>query len=268
MLYDLAFLLMDLDHRNLHPQANLVFNRYLEHSNDLAGLKALPLFLSMRAAVRAKVSVSMAEGKAAPREAQNLHDEARAYLLSARAYLTPCPPRLVALGGLSGSGKTYLARRLAPDFGARPGALHLRSDLLRKARFGVDNLTQLPASAYSPEESRQVYAELASRAQAGLLAGRSVIADAVYLKPEERAAIEVVARELGLPFTGLWLEAPEDVLCSRVTTRKDDASDATPDVVRQQLDADHGPLSWHRLDTTGARDTVTAAAEHILSSAV
>jgi aminoglycoside phosphotransferase family enzyme len=268
VLYDLAFLLMDLDHRNLRPQANLVFNRYLEHRNDLAGLKALPLFLSMRAVVRAKVSVSLAEGKAAPKEAQNLLDEARAYLLSARAYLTPCPPRLVALGGLSGSGKTYLARRLAPGFGASPGALHLRSDLLRKARFGVDELTQLPAGAYSPEESRQVYAELAFRAQAGLLAEQSVIADAVYAKPEDRAAIEAVARELGLPFTGLWLEAPEDVLYSRVTARKDDASDATPEVVRQQLDADYGPLSWHRLDTTGAGDTVTAAAEHILSSAV
>jgi hypothetical protein len=72
----------------------------------------------------------LAEAKTAPKEAQNLHDEARAYLLSASAYLTPCPPRLVALGGLSGSGKTYLARRLAPGFGARPGALHLRSDLL------------------------------------------------------------------------------------------------------------------------------------------
>ena len=267
VLYDLAFLLMDLDHRNLRPQANLVFNRYLEHRNDLEGLKALPLFLSMRAIVRAKVSVSLAEGKV-PKEAQNLLDEARAYLLSARAYLTPCPPRLVALGGLSGSGKTYLARRLAPGFGARPGALHLRSDVLRKARFGVDELTKLPASAYSPEESRQVYAELAFRAQAGLLAGRSVIADAVYAKPEERAAIEAVARELDLPFTGLWLEAPEDVLCSRVTARRDDASDATPEVVRQQLDADPGPLSWHRLDATGAGDTVTTAAEHILSSAV
>ena len=268
VLYDLAFLLMDLDHRNLLPQANLVFNRYLEHRNDLAGLKALPLFLSMRAAVRAKVSVSLSEAKTAPKEAQNLLDESRAYLLSARAYLTPCPPRLVALGGLSGSGKTYLARRLASGFGARPGALHLRSDRLRKARFGVDELTRLPAGAYSPDESRQVYAELAFRAQAGLLAGRSVIADAVYAKPEERAAIEAVARELNLPFTGLWLEAPEDVLCSRVTARRDDASDATPEVVRQQLDADSGPLSWHRLDATGAGDTVTTAAEHILSSAV
>ncbi|MFQ6018147.1 MAG: AAA family ATPase [Kiloniellaceae bacterium] len=266
VLYDLAFLLMDLDHRNLRPYANLVLNRYLQHRRDLAGLEAMPLFLSMRAAVRAKVSVSMAESKAGAKEAERLHAEAGAYFRAARAYLTPCRPRLVALGGLSGSGKTDLGRRLAPGLGAPPGALHLRSDVLRKARFGVDELTRLPAGAYNPEETRQVYAELASRARAGLRAGQSVIADAVYAKPEERAAIEAIARGLGVPFTGLWLEAPEDVLCGRVTARRDDASDATPDVVRRQLDADPGPLTWHRLDTAGAREAVATAAERILSS--
>ena len=147
VLYDLAFLLMDLYHRGLRPYANLVLNRYLQHRDDLPGLAAMPLFLSVRAAVRAKVSISMAASQARPDAARRLADEAEVYFLGARAYLESPPPRLIAVGGLSGTGKTCLARELAPGIGAPPGALHLRSDVLRKTRLGVDELTRLPSAA-------------------------------------------------------------------------------------------------------------------------
>ena len=265
VFYDLAFLLMDLDHRNLRPFANLVLNRYLQHRGDLAGLAALPLFLSVRAAVRAKVNVSMAESQGDPGAARRLEVEAGGYFRAACAYLSPCPPRLVVLGGLSGSGKTSLARELAPGLGAPPGALHLRSDVLRKTRAGLDELTRLPPGAYGPKQSRAVYRELAERTRAGLRAARSVIADAVYARPVERQAIEAVARDLGVAFTGLWLEAPEEVLSGRVTARRGDASDADAAVVRRQLGYDIGELTWQRLDAAGARGGLVAAAEKIIS---
>jgi hypothetical protein len=268
VLYDLAFLLMDLDHRGLRPYANLVLNRYLRHGDDLPGLAAMPLFLSVRAAVRAKVSISMAASQARPDAARRLADEAKAYFLEARAYLEAPPPRLIAVGGLSGTGKTCLARELAPGIGAPPGALHLRSDVLRKTRLGVGELTRLPPAAYTRKESERVYEELVARARAGLAAGRSVIVDAVYATPDERAAIEAVAEEFGVPFSGVWLEAPEHVMTGRLAARRDDASDATPEVLRRQLEADLGNVSWRRLDAFASREAVIAAAEHILSDAL
>ncbi len=265
VLYDLAFLLMDLEHRGLRPYANLVLNRYLRDEAALAGLAALPLFLSARAAVRAKVSVSLAASQADAAAARGLRDEAVAYFRAAQAYLEPAPPRLVALGGLSGTGKTSLGRELAPGIGAPPGAVHLRSDVLRKALSGVENLTRLPSEAYTRAAGREVYAELARRARGGLGAGRAVIVDAVYAKPEERAAVEVLARDLAVPFHGLWLECPEAVMVARVAARTGDASDATAEVVRRQLGYDLGAVAWHRIEASGEESKVTAGAERILA---
>ena len=266
VLYDLAFLIMDLEHRGLRGHANLVLNRCLQHEAEVADLAALPLFLSVRAAVRAKVSISMADSQSDALTNQALYDEAGAYFRAARAYLEPAPPRLLAVGGLSGTGKTSLARELAPHLGAPSGALHLRSDVLRKALAGVTELSHLPPESYGAAASRRVYAELLRRARTALGAGRAVIVDAVYAKPEERAAIEAVARDLGVPFHGLWLECPEDVMIARVAGRRADASDAAPEVVRRQLGYDIGAITWHRLDASDAPEAVAAAAKRTLSS--
>ncbi len=265
LLYDLAFLIMDLEHRSLRGHANLILNRSLRQEADVAGLAALPLFLSVRAAVRAKVGVSMANSQSDAPTAQALYDEAGVYFQAARAYLAPAPPRLVAVGGLSGSGKTSLARALAPDLGAPPGALHLRSDVLRKTLAGVGEGNRLPPESYTPAASDAVYAALAHRARAGLDAGRAVIVDAVYAKPAERAAIEAVARDLGLPFHGLWLDCPEPVMAERIAARSGDASDATAEVLRQQLGYQLGEISWNRIEASSALAATAAAAERILA---
>jgi len=247
VFYDLAFLLMDLDYRDLRPFANLVLNRYLQQRDESAALPLLPLLLSMRAAVRAKVAASLeavAEGDAD--KAKQSH-EAGVYFRRALDYLSPPPPRLIAVGGLSGSGKTTLARALAPEVGAAPGALHLRSDVLRKQLTGVPELERLPASAYTVEASASVYAELARRAAQGLAAGHSVVVDAVFARPEERADIEAVAQAAGVGFTGFWLAADRSVLTARVQGRRSDASDADARVVERQLTYDLGTITWQKL---------------------
>ncbi len=265
VFYDLAFLLMDLDHRGLRPAANIVFNRYLQRSGDLDALPALPLFLSLRAAVRAKVTASATLSQDDDKLRSRLEDEARAYFAAAADYLAPSPARLVALGGFSGSGKSTLARALAPALGPAPGALHLRSDVLRKALYGVDELTPLPEEAYRPDVSARVYGELLERARRALTAGQAVVLDAVYSRPEGRREIEATARRAGVAFTGLWLEAPREVLMARAAARRADASDATPAVVDRQLAEDPGHISWHRIDASGAPEDIVPQAQRVLA---
>lgn len=267
VLYDLAFLLMDFYRRGLAAEGNAVFNRYLLRRDDLEGLRALPLFLATRAAVRAKVSVSMAAHASEGDERDALHRDARAYLEAALRYLEPRPPCLVAIGGLSGTGKTTLARRLAPALGAAPGAVHLRSDTLRKLLAGADPLARLPASAYTRETSAQVYAELGDRAGRALRAGAAVVVDAVFAAPAERAAIAREARAADVPFLGLWLDAPGETLCDRVASRRHDASDATASVVRTQLGYDVGRIDWARIDAGGGAEETYAAALRKLARA-
>ncbi len=264
LLYDLAFLLMDLDRRGLAAEANLVLDRHLRDEADYAGLAALPLFLSCRAAIRAKVAASAEASQPDPEARARKRAEAQDYFRAASAYLEPRPAVLVAVGGLSGSGKSRLARSLAPGLGRVPGAVVLRSDVLRKRFFAVAEETRLPAEAYTPEAGRRVYDALRHLAGVALGAGQSVIVDAVHARPQERAAVEAVARAAGAGFAALWLEAPAEVLLERVGARRGDASDATRDVVRRQLGYDIGALTWRRLDAGGPPEAVSAAARRHL----
>jgi hypothetical protein len=246
VFYDLAFLLMDLDHRGLRALGNMVLNRYLEETGDYGGLAALPLFVSLRAAVRAKVSAAALRLGAT---GEGLADEARRYLDHALAALEPAPARLVAVGGLSGSGKTRLALGIAPELGPAPGAVVLRSDVLRKRLCGVADTARLPAEGYAPAVTGRVYDELYRRAAAVLGAGHAVVIDAVSARPDERRRIEAIAAEAGVRFDGIWMEAPLSERVERVTNRRNDASDATAEVAKRQESYDLGIIDWKRLDS-------------------
>ena len=260
VFYDLAFLLMDLWRRDLKRHANVVLNGYVAETQDVEGLALLPLFLSCRAAVRAKTSATSARLQEDAARRRDLEALARRYLALARDLIAPPPPRLVAIGGLSGTGKTTLARALAPGVGGAPGAMILRSDEIRKAICGVAPRERLGPDGYAPEVTDRVYSTIADRAAVALASGHSVIADAVYREPDHRAAIESAARLAGTPFFGIWLDAPGSTLLTRVTGRKADASDADAAVVRRQLDEDLGMVRWHRVDASGPPDAVFAGA--------
>jgi hypothetical protein len=113
-LYDLAFLLMDLDHRDLGALANIVFNRYLDRTGDEAGLVLLPLYLSIRAGVRAHVSIAALARQGDAREQRALATAAARYLAAALVFLDPARPRLVAMGGFSGTGNRPSHRHWPP----------------------------------------------------------------------------------------------------------------------------------------------------------
>ncbi len=240
--YDLAFLLMDLRHRAGPEAANRVLNRYVARTGDAGLVGLLPLYLSLRAMIRAHV-----EARKGLAYAQ--------YLDEALAYLMPAHGSVVAVGGLQGTGKSTLARALAPDLGPAPGALVLRSDEIRKRLHGAAPEQRLPPEAYGREANARTNAALMDLARQAAQGGQAVILDATFLDLGQREAAEALAAEAGMRFTGLWLAAPLDLLEARIAARHDDASDATVAVLRQSAAHDPGAGSWQAID---ARDAATA----------
>jgi len=229
--YDLAFLLMDLDQRWGRPAANRVMNRYIARTGDAGLLRGLPLWLSLRAFIRAHVAARRG-------------DDGGPLLAAAQAYLAPPPPRLVAIGGLQGTGKSTLARAVAPELGAAPGALVLRSDEIRKRQAGVAPETTLPATAYTAAANEAVFSTLQAQATQALADGHAVVADAVFLRQAERSALGALTPD----FQGVWLTAPVEVLRARIAARHHDASDADIAVLEMTASRDPGDMTWMQLD--------------------
>jgi len=268
VLYDLAFLLMDLWEREQMRAANRVFNRYLDKSRIDAhpeGLAALPFYLMMRAAIRSKIAASAALAQSDPKQKQHQQDQARAYFRYALAFLEPSRPELFAIGGLSGTGKTTLAYDIAPDLGRAPGARVLRTDVMRKRLLGIAETEKAPPEAYTREASNKVYQALDEAIQGVLAAGHSAIFDAVFASEDERKRIEEIAHRVEAGFSGLWLTAPADILKSRVSTRSGDASDATTEVVDTQLGYDIGEMTWSEIDAGESKDRTAALARNALA---
>ncbi|RYH07026.1 bifunctional aminoglycoside phosphotransferase/ATP-binding protein [Tropicimonas sp. IMCC6043] len=264
ILYDLSYLAMDLWHRELQSDANFVINRYLDMAGQEDGVPLLPYFTALRAAVRAHVTATQAAAMTGER-GETARVAARAYYDRALDILTPRPARLVAIGGLSGSGKSTIAEALAPWLGAPPGARLLESDHLRKAMFRTRPEERLPEQAYASGVSDTVYADLAERTRRLLEAGCTVVTDAVYDRPERRAELEKAAEAAGVPFVGIWLEADPALLRQRVSMPRDGVSDATVEVLEAQLARDTGPIRWARVPTTCPLSEALSAINVLLS---
>ncbi|MDP3869288.1 AAA family ATPase [Phenylobacterium sp.] len=252
--YDLAFLLMDLQFRRRSDAAVRALSAYFDQAarswgDELrAGMAALPLMLSVRAAVRAHVCAYSGDDAGAV-----------AYLDAAIAHLTPVAPSLAAVGGLSGAGKSTFARLIAPGLGASPGAVVLRTDEIRKRLLGVAPDARLSSAVYSPAFYQDVYDTVFADARALLAAGRAVVLDATFIQPELRARAQALAAELGVAFHGVWLEAAPDILATRIDGRSGDASDATRATLQMQLDRDIGEVTWTHVDASGpAADSAEA----------
>ena len=150
----------------------------------------------------------------------------------------------------------------------RPGARVLRSDVTRKLLLGVDPEERLPATAYTREISARVYDALRRKAAVGLAAGYTVIIDAVALTGEERNSFAEVARAAAVPFSGLWLEARPEAMANRIRGRVRDASDASPEILAEQLRHDTGKIDWVRIDAGGGAEDCLAAARRSLAARI
>lgn len=262
--YDLAFLLMDLIERGLAPLATTVLNRYLSETgddSDLEALALLPLLMSLRAAIRAKVTAARQNRGA------TLDQRARDYFALAQRLIAPPAPQLIAVGGLSGTGKSVLARALAAHVPPLPGAVWLRSDVIRKHLFGKIGISAeseaLPKEAYSPEVTKKVYTILAAKAARIIAGGHSAIADAVFARASERTDIERAAPQA---FRGLFLTADLNTRLARVGGRTGDASDADARIARAQEEYDLGDLAWTTIDASGTPDETLRKARAVLKA--
>jgi uncharacterized protein len=253
VLYDLAFLLMDLTRFDQRQAASQLLNDYLDlrrGEEDLSGLMALPMFMATRAGVRALVAADLAHEL--PRDSRIAKViEARDYFDVSLTYLQPVKPKLVCIGGLSGTGKSSLAMRLLHLCDPAPGAILVRSDVERKRLSGVSLTERLPKSVYTAETSQQVYAAMFARAETALKSGFSIVLDAVFLLEAQRAMACDLCERLGVAFRGYWLEASDTVKRQRIASRTEDASDATVSVLEKQNSVDVGHVSWLRIDAGG-----------------
>ena len=252
VLYDLAFVLMDLSFRGRDAAANRALNGWLDEAARVfpvealfEGLALLPLVQSVRAAVRCHVSGHNGDVAAA-----------RAYLAAAQTHLERKPAQLFCVGGLAGSGKSTLARALAPKLGAAPGAVILRTDEVRKRLFGRAPTDPLGPEAYAADADAKVHAALFDAARRALQAGVSVILDATFRDPQRRA--QALALQPGA--TGLWLDAAPDVLRARVSARTGDASDADLAVLERQLASGAFASEWRRIDACAPLNDQCSAA--------
>lgn len=236
VLYDLAFLLMDLRHAGLDAHANAALNRYWDAAaEDEAALELLPFFIGVRAAVR--MAVALEAGAV---------DEADAYRVLGERLSQEDNRFVVALGGLSGTGKSAVARSLAPHLGGPAGARILRTDVLRKQGLNISTDATADPKAYGLAQREHVYHVLMEH---GLAVGRGcdVILDATFQEAATRRwAEEAFAGRL----SAFWLSAPLDVRLERVAARAKEASDAGVDVAAAQTEPSDLPANWARIDAT------------------
>ena len=268
IFYDLAFLIMDLGIHNHQRLANFCMNTYIDRSGDVDGLSVLPLFLSLRAAIRAHVGFAALKNqiKSSVKSIQQQKNDITQYLDHGIEYLKPSAPVLVAVGGLSGSGKSRLAREIAPNIGLSPGARVIRTDVMRKQLMKVDLLQKLDTSGYTSEMTLKTYSACYQQTIFSLKMGYSVVFDAVFAKPEERLFIQQLARNLNIPFIGLWLDAPLEIRKQRVTQRINNVSDAGIDVLNKQMDINVGDIYWSLLDSSGSRQKTLSKGQEIIRS--
>lgn len=263
-----SLLLADLEARRCLLHAHAFWNAYLEQSGDYAGHRVLDLYKAHRALVRAKVAALTVDRSATVSDQALLLQEHQALLNTATHALAPRQRLLLLIGGVSGSGKTWLARRIAPAL----QLIHLRSDVERKRLGGLaptaHSDSDLGGNLYAADITDAVYVRLSACAEDALTGGYSVLIDATLLRRDARQQFVALAARLGVRLGMIHCRAEPQVLRARLAERLrrgTDASEADARVLDWQLQrlepiaADEGievlEIDTDRADPAGFAET-------------
>ncbi len=246
-MYDVAFTVMDLEAREKPELANAFLNSYLEHTGDWTGLLVLPLYLSRQAYVRAKVNSFLLDNpQISEADRQETKKAASDYYRQAYQYTQSNTGKLILMSGLSGSGKSTVAKEIARNIGAiqqargtsrrRFGvsALHIRSDAVRKHLAGISLDESGTDSIYTPEMTQKTYDRLLDLGIALAKEGYAIILDAKYDRLALRQAVIDESEVNNIPLKIIHCTAPIKVLRDRLNQRQGDISDATADLIASQ----------------------------------
>lgn len=264
-LYDLAFLMMDFEVRGMRRLANMLFNHYMAYMNDIGGYPLLPLYQSMRAATRAAVCAKKSTILTGFEKQQAIQN-ARDYFKLSYHFMSPSQPALIACGGLSGSGKSRVAREIGGLMNPAPGAVILRDDVVKKQINGCPINEHFDPVCDTPVVERVVYDVLRQQARTALESGSCVIVDALFYDEKERFAIEELAKGMNIPFIGIWMDAPLSVRAERVHLRKRNPSDViSQEELEQQLSLKTGEIHWNQVSTNKTREEAVRDVVDLLS---
>jgi len=231
VMYDIAYIVMDLDVRDRPDLRAAFLNAYVEETGDWEGLLVLPIYVSRQTYVRAKVaSFLLDDPLASEADKQQAHETAAMYYKLAWKYTRMPQGRLMLMSGLSGSGKSTVAREIA----RQSGAIHIRSDAVRKHLGGIGIRDRGDASLYTPEMTQKTYDQLLNLGISLAQSGYTVVLDAKYDRQELRQKAIAQATAHNLPLKILHCTAPMEVLRDRVHKRSGDIADATVDVLAKQ----------------------------------
>jgi hypothetical protein len=233
---EIAFLAMDLAAHSRTTLASTFLNAWLGATGDYHACECLNLYEAHFALVRAKVA-ALDAAQVVGHDRLELLKRRRVFVDIASARLQRSPPLLILMQGLSGSGKSWLAQRLAREL----PAISIRSDLERKRLAGLapraSSGAGVASGLYAPAMSDSVYQHMAGLARAVLCGGRHLIVDAAFLRRSSRQVFVRLAAEYGIVAVIVACEAPLATLRARIEqrgARGGDPSEATLEILEWQ----------------------------------
>lgn len=221
---ELAFLAAECDFLGANWVGPQLMRAYQARSSDQFAPVLLDFYKSYRSCVRAKVAALRADQLQGPPQEAAV-TEAHRHLAIADDYANAgLRPLVIAIGGLSGTGKTTLATALAEAFGAEL----LRTDIIRREIFASGSRpVEADSGIYQPAARERVYDELFQRA-AALHADRvGVVLDGTFSQVDLLLKARDLAAHPHSVFLAIECICRREVAHGRMAQRLTDARDAS-----------------------------------------